>query len=660
MHRIFAALFLASPLIVLTNFPYPYSLPRWIFISLLCSLWSILLIYDVVKKNTNLHFSYIDWAFIVFIAVLGISTITSVDRTHSLWGSMERSFAFSLWPLLLVAFFGLKHALSKPENRTFLFRFFSATILVAAFWGILQKLIPGFSHTFSGARIGGTLGNAIFYGSYLTLSIGLLFLGLLEEKRFSRWWNLTTLSIIGAALALLLTQTRGPLLGLCVGIFVALVTCFYKKTSHKRIAIISIVALMTLALGGGFIAYNKNLITPTTITTRFYNWSMAWNGFKDKPFFGWGPENYNLATDQNYISKLTKYSIAETHADKPHNYLLELAVTSGIFGVLAYIALLISAMFELRSAKLSVPQACTILGILAAAVSQNLTSFETHGSIIVFIFALALIGREGKNISTKRLQLTILSLASLCTILVVFYGTLPLLKDSAAYLKAIKLDAAYADEHNAIKQLQGNLSKTPFPRDYFTALSFGVVGQYWQNPQGYARLTASEQQMHVDDLAWLRTTNDTLDTRYATNGAWKLVLANSAYQLYSLTKDSSDGSRAEKLFTDYAKLAPQRQEPLMQLGQLSLLRNNPEKAIEYFDAAINLDPSLETPYWQRSLALFAQKKTVLAWKDIAYLMSVKFSFTPPQIANYIYNQLLENSMQTEANEFKTYFEGGSF
>ncbi len=291
MHRIFAALFLASPLIVLTNFPYPYSLPRWIFISLLCSLWSVLLIYDVAKKNINLPFSYIDWAFIVFVAVLGISTITGIDRTHSLWGSMERSFAFSLWPLLLIAFFGLKYALSKPENRTFLLRFFSITILIAAFWGLLQKLIPEFSQTFSGARVGGTLGNAIFYGSYLTLGIGILFLELLEEKRFSRWWSLTSLSIVTAALALLLTQTRGPLLGLCVGIFVALATYFYKKTPHKRIALFGIATLITLSLITGFIAYNKNLITQTTITTRLYNWNMAWSGFKDKPFFGWGPEN---------------------------------------------------------------------------------------------------------------------------------------------------------------------------------------------------------------------------------------------------------------------------------------------------------------------------------------------------------------------------------
>ena len=112
LHRIFAALFLISPLIILTNLAYPYTLPRWFFISLVCCAWSIALAADIIRKKITFKFSPIDWAFIAFISALGLSTLTSIDRTNSLWGSMERSFAFSLWPLLFVAFLGMKHVLS--------------------------------------------------------------------------------------------------------------------------------------------------------------------------------------------------------------------------------------------------------------------------------------------------------------------------------------------------------------------------------------------------------------------------------------------------------------------------------------------------------------------------------------------------------------------
>lgn len=661
LHRIFAAFILISPLIILTNLAYPYALPRWIFISLVCWAWSLALAIDILRKKITFKFSPIDYAFIAFVSALGLSTLTSIDRTHSLWGSMERSFAFSLWPLLLIAFFGLKLVLSNAASKIFLLRVFVVSVFLASLWGILQKLLPGFSQTFSGARIGGTLGNAIFFGSYLTLSIGILSYYLTLEKYRSRWWYAAIITIITATTTLLFTQTRGPLLGLCAGAFVATSVYVYFKSSKKIIVLVSIAALLIAGLMGSYVAYQKNLISPTTITTRLFNWNMAWDGFKEKPLLGWGPENYSRATDAHFIPELSEYSIAETHTDKPHNYFLELAVTSGFLGLAAYVILLCITLQQIYSqfkkSNISRAQAALFSGTLAASIIQNMSSFETHGSVLVFILLLALISAQEKTIKNPLVTTITFTALPIIATLIVLFGVIPTLRDSSAYIQTLELNQSYTNEHAALLPLKQYLSATPFPRDYFTAISFAIVGQYWQNAPAREQLTSDEKKLHEQDMQWLRETISDLSAQHPSDGVWKLPLAHSAFQLFSITRQETDGDVAEKLYTDYSLVAPRRQEPLMQLAQLALLTNKPDNAVDYLHAAIKLDPNYLTPYWQRSLALFALKKTDLAWTDIEFLMSQHFMFTPPHIANYVYNQLLNNQKTSEAESFRAYFEG---
>ncbi len=476
IHRIFAALFLSSSLVILTNLPFPYSLPRWTFLTLLSAAWSLFLIRDVIKKIIA-PITRLDCTFIFFVLVLAASTIFSIDPLRSMWGSLERSFAFSLWPVLLVCYFGLKQAFLKQDNKTFLFRFFTITVAAAALWGIFQKNIPGFSATFSGNRIGGTLGNAIFFGSYLTLSIGIIATRFFDEKKYSQWWFFSATSIALASVSLFFTQTRGPLLGLFVGIAVAIATYFFVTKPYKKTILIIFASVCALAVATAFFTFNKKIVTPTTITTRLYNWDMAWHGIADRPIFGWGPENFNIAADKYFEPKLAEYSIAETHADKPHNYFIEIAVTSGLVGLLTYLFLLTSAFDAVRAVRGASHQFAILLGTLVASAVQNASSFETHGSIVVFVFLLAYLSSQQTPINTKKLQLPLFLTLALCVFFVSTKAALPIVKDAPHLLAVIKLTQPYRNEHTSIRELQKNLSSTAFPLDYFTALSHAIVGQ---------------------------------------------------------------------------------------------------------------------------------------------------------------------------------------
>ncbi len=465
-----------------------------------------------------------------------------------------------------------------------------------------------------------------------------------------------------ALVALLLTHTRGPLLGLIAGIVITASSYGFIRAQHKIRSALIILIFISIGITGAVIAYNKNFINHTTITTRFLNWHMAWHGFLEKPLLGWGPENYRLASDAHFEPALSNFSLAETHADKPHNFFLEIAVTSGLLGIITYIFLIgilcATLLFLWKKNGISSAQLSVLLGILGISIVQNLTAFETHGSIILFIFFLSMVSAlKNSNAQNKFITGGLMIMLPIITAIITFSGAWPALLEARSYTRVIALQDSYTTQHDAMNHLHNRLNSTAFQRDYFTAISFATVGQYWQNPTGMNRLSASEKNLLSTNIARLVTDISKLDELYPNNGAWKLSLAMSAFQLYVVTHNELHGALAEKLFQDLTHLTPYRQEPLLQLGQLSLLKNQTGQAIQYFDSAIALDEIFILPHWQRALALFTAQKPHDAWRDIEFVMTQNFHITSPQIANYIYDQLLKAAMPNEAEKFKNYFEG---
>ena len=652
VHQIFAVIFLVAPLVIYTNFAYPHTLPRWILLTTLGFVWSLFLLYKHLTKPIQVKISRVDIAFFAFVAALTLTSLTGVDFVQSFWGMFERSFGVSLWITLFVCYVGLKKIASEKNDR--IDKLFITTIFLASAWGLAQKFLPGFAQTFSGERIGGTLGNAIFFGSYLSLGIGsTLFILAQKKDSLTKSWNyFSYTTIILAFSSLLFTQTRGPLLGFIVGTFVALTSFFYLNSSHKKSFLIGATVIAVVA--GAF--FSRYYQTQTTAQTRFINWTMAWNGFKERPLLGWGPENYRSVVDAHFIPKLSNFSLAETHPDKPHNYFLEILATSGLVGFSAYLVFLSALAYSIislaRSGVLDSKSAALLFGILAASAVQNMTAFETHGSIIVLLFIAHKISSFDSKIELKKIYATLFfGILTLGSAYIFLQGTIPVLRN-LTYFSAVKI----TPEKNT--DIQKYLTKTPFELDYFTAISFKIVGQYWQNPDGYAKLTAPEKNRHAEDLLWLSQTIPVLREKHARSGAWGLQLAQSAYQLSILTQTPESHALAQNLYENFLALAPNRQEPRLQLAQLALQKNDLERSISWITEAINLDPSYPLPYWQRSIAYFAAKQPKNGWSDLEKLIELRFEFTNPAIANYMYNQLLSSSMTAEAETFKTYFERG--
>ena len=131
-------------------------------------------------------------------------------------------------------------------------------------------------------------------------------------------------------------------------------------------------------------------MTEGTTESRLTIWKMSWQGFKEKPVFGWGQENFNLVFNKYYEPILYKQ---EPWFDRAHNVFFDRLTTNGIFGLLSYIGLLGAALYYLwakrKNTGLSVEDSAMFGSMFLAYFFNNLFVFDNLISLILFATFLA-------------------------------------------------------------------------------------------------------------------------------------------------------------------------------------------------------------------------------------------------------------------------------
>lgn len=276
-----------------------------------------------------------------------------------------------------------------------------------------QEKIANNIHFFTGP-----LGVKIFWLSVLALVI-IAFLWF-YEKNLSRAWRVAIrngfyiLALISEFYVLYNTATRGATLGLLGGLFLAaiLIAVFEKnQSSLKKISIGGIVAVILL-VGGFWTLKNADFVknspvlsrfsslsvTDKTTTSRFQIWNMAYQGFKERPIFGWGQESFNYVFNKYYDSRM--YS-QEQWFDRAHDVFFDWLVAGGILGILSYLSLFIFALYYLwkRDSPFSLVERSFITGLFAGYFFHNLTVFDNITSYMLFVFVIAYINSGVGSVS---------------------------------------------------------------------------------------------------------------------------------------------------------------------------------------------------------------------------------------------------------------------
>lgn len=334
-------------------------------------------------------------------AILILSTLFSTHLTDSLWGSFYRHQGL-IYSLHLGIFFLITHWLILKRSLD-VFPTIANTLTIVSILGISQRFLPVANYadiTNEGIRIFSTLGQANFLG--YAIAIGLpLFWKLWKEKRYSQ----TTLSISIAInlAALFLTLSRSAWLAV-LAIF-ATITLIVLWKQYQNIFWItlagSILSLGFLLFIGPQIADQVENpiirrilkitdVSSPTVQSRLLIWRAGIDVWQESPLLGIG-----LDTIQNVIPPFVSLDILNYEAgskvpDRFHNIWLDILVTQGLLGLLAWLLLLgiiIRLLFKQQSTTSQV--AFCSLGIYIIALQFGFATI-TDQIMMISIFASCL------------------------------------------------------------------------------------------------------------------------------------------------------------------------------------------------------------------------------------------------------------------------------
>ncbi|MFA6095240.1 MAG: O-antigen ligase family protein, partial [Candidatus Paceibacterota bacterium] len=371
--------------------------------------WIMLALRDAAYRPRK---SAILWAFVAFVAIIGIADISGVNAWKSFWSNFERMEGYVTLLHLLGMFIVAGTMLSTERLwERFLQTSLGASV-VASLFAVFQ-LAGVFTINQGGVRVDATFGNATYLAIYLVFNI---FFALIFFAR-SRGWGAragyAAIVILHSAI-LYHTATRGAILGLLGGLLLSalLIAIFDKKERVMRTTAWSVIGAIAVIAIGFTLAKDTDFVRSSPVMSRFINlslnetgsqarayvWPMAIEGWKERPILGWGQENFNYVFNKDYDPRMYHH---EQWFDRTHNAFLDWLVQGGILGLLAYLSLFVSAVYLLwrKCPDASFTEKALLTGLGAAYLFHNLFVFDNITSYTLFVSILAYVHFRSARLS---------------------------------------------------------------------------------------------------------------------------------------------------------------------------------------------------------------------------------------------------------------------
>jgi O-antigen ligase len=357
-----------------TLFPFIVGKYVWFRVSVDLGLIAFLLglIFDkeseqIVARVKQTFHSPLTWAVSAFVLAVTLAVLFGYSPGYSFWSNFERGEG-GLQMIHLYLLFLLLVTLFKEEKHwrtifwcsiagAFLMIFYGvgAGIGGGVLGGIFKNFIGSTFNT-SGFRFSGSIGNPAYVATYL---IFILFFTayLWVAKYFRNWKSWRSLLLIFSALVFiaffLLAATRGAVIGVLAALVVALV---YLGLNRPRLRKWTVgIAILGIILFGAMVGLKDTKLVQSlgplarifdiSLTTKTFQdradiWKMAWDGWKQKPIFGWGPENFLQVFDRDF--NINYFHPAQGFGawfDRAHSFIFDYLAETGILGFLGYLSM---------------------------------------------------------------------------------------------------------------------------------------------------------------------------------------------------------------------------------------------------------------------------------------------------------------------------------
>ena len=579
----------------------------------------------LVGKKYRPQKSFIFISFSIFTALYLFTGLIGVNSYNSFWGSLERMggiFSFMHFWVYFVILVGIIKG-EADWNKILKISVFVGLLSILFAYGqrfIRGQFFIGWQH---GERVIGTIGNPALFAGYL-IFILYIALYLFFNKDISRWHKKLYLAIFILGIPILLmTAVRGAVIAFFGSLFLLMVFLLFKSENKKikkyliAMVVIFVLAVLLIGLNRNQEWVKKNSILnrlsdisigTSTIQTRLWSWESGINGWKERPIFGWGPENFMYLHMKYFDSRHFSGMGAETIWDRAHNMVLEVLSTMGVVGLISYLSIFFFIFYFLikgfKKKKISV----SIFGVLSVMVIayfvQNLFIFDTFVNYFMFFLVLGYINflnsqevnssavalaREDEHATSKDPSIVLTAFLIIIALVAIFQLNIKPAKANYATTRAIL--AGRAGEVNR-------------------ALAYYQKAIKYNTPQGNYELRHKLATFAVQVVEHQRATGKDFDANvlyYSIEQVKKNVerfpLDTSPYlylgRMYILLidKDPQAGDLAEENINKAIKLNDNNPRIWYELGQAQLSRKKYQESYQSFKKALELNPKVVISYW---------------------------------------------------------------
>jgi O-antigen ligase len=305
----------------------------------------------------------------IFVLAALVSIVVAVSRLTALRAFHEEILAPLLYLLLALC------CLRTSRDVKRLVWAFLGSALIIAIAGLIQYFFFPDLHqqALGGDRAHAMYGSAnsigLFFDYALPFGMALLIFQVNKALHSNgNWWN--ALLVLAVFVPLVGVLAFSQSLGTALALPIALLFILAMSVRRRKTLLIGTCVLLVLAIAGGIILRHPltRFITTwhvssqgiSTITKRLYLWQSAWHMIQRYPLFGVGLDNWLCHFSVNTSCQLSTtmqqslqhFVITTTPANQPtglqyeldlshpHDIFLQVWVSIGIFGLLAFVAIL--------------------------------------------------------------------------------------------------------------------------------------------------------------------------------------------------------------------------------------------------------------------------------------------------------------------------------
>lgn len=592
---VYLALF--TPLVFAKNYFFPFVSPKTIFFRIIVDIIFIVYILLVVSNpRYRPKLNLFTISITVFLGILILTSITGINFERSFWSTFERMTGLLTFFHLYVFFIILT---SCFKERKYWERILNVSIIV----GVLLSLYTLTSDEAS-SRGGGTLGNISFLASYLLFDIFFAIILFFTKRGAWKIFSGITLTIMLLPLFFSHELPRGGIGSLFIGIFLLGLgyMIFSGKKLLKRLTPVVLVLGVLLGIGVSQTSFFKERMVDLRELpdpARKIVWQMGFDGWKERFWLGWGPENFNIAFAKYFNPKLPV--TGDLWYDRVHNIILDTAVHSGALGLLSYLSIFGIAIIGLLKLcpkvieKRNLVFPLGMISILLVYFIQNIFVFDMISSYMIFFLSLAfvnfLISPKEEYIPLSLLgrknhfQPLLGGLLILITIFAFYFGNIQPARASQYIIQGIvsNLENSIPAFQKAIQASSMSIFEAPeqFSRK-ITSLIFDTNQNKDILENGF-KLAAEETQTAIK--------KNPQDFRLY------LVLGKHYNDFFQLNQDEEKLELAEFYFKKAFELSPENQQLYWSFAQTKLFQGDEKEAISLMQKSVDLDPQFSRSHW---------------------------------------------------------------